>query len=943
MFQSGRVLRNALLLSAICAAARADCRFILADQSNWSANQGFYLDVENIAGGSSTCQLSNLTLYLGVADGASWRFIGDNAAWQTGHDYTATAIIKPTYAELYLDGQLIQHTDGGFAGIPNQSLLANTIPSWAGSASAYLAMQTSLTATSSGGTSASPPFATAPLPIPVMLLAAATSTETSAQFSYGTGESLTVTAVFHLEPLSDQQSYAPYIDQYGQSAYSTFAGKIMTDADLQAAAAEEQPKLAEWGTPVGFDQWGGVLNAGWTDAATGFFHVVRHNGVWWLISPAGNPCFYTAVDTAPLTRGNATPETGRAWEFSALPPQTAPFNAAWLSDVWGTAGVEDVSFDTWNMIRKYGAAWDTTATNLAVQRIRAWGFSGLGKWSSDAGNLPIVPVLYTSVPYLTRHPDIFDQTIRGGIANDLTQQIQPRANDPLVVGWSFGNEYDGIVDLSEITQILDMGSGVSAKRALIDHALASIYGGNVAAMASAWGVTAASAGDLYASTPTPPAADVETLREYFEDQFYAFLYTTIKGIDPNHLYLGFWIVPGWWVNSTDWTLLAAHVDVIGYDRYSPMFQDSFMEGLAKSAAKPMLLGEFSFPPAYGLARGFRVYQSANAADDADAGSQYAQWLNAAARNPWCVGVAWFEYRDEPVSGRGFLGETDLNLVEGEDYAFGLVDVADRPKYDLVEQMRTANLSVAKQRLAFGPPALNAGGVVSNASFDSSMPVAPGSLVSIFGSGLSGSVFKASSTPLPITLGTTSLTLDGTGVPLIHVLPLQVDAQIPWEAAGQTQAQLQIVTDDLAGKAITVPLAAFAPAIYRMNAAGQGAIIIANTKTLAAPAGGEFNGQPARRGIDYISIFATGLGPITNQPATGAPASTMVLSHTLNPVTVEIGGATAGKVSFAGLAPGFVGLYQVNALVPAEAPAGDAVLVSIAVGGIVSNVATMAVE
>ena len=56
---------------------------------------------------------------------------------------------------------------------------------------------------------------------------------------------------------------------------------------------------------------------------------------------------------------------------------------------------------------------------------------------------------------------------------------------------------------------------------------------------------------------------------------------------------------------------------------------------------------------------------------------------AAAHNPWCVGAAWFEYRDEPVSGRGFLGETDLDLVEGEDYAFGMVDVADRPKYDLV--------------------------------------------------------------------------------------------------------------------------------------------------------------------------------------------------------------------------------------------------------------------
>ena len=53
-------------------------------------------------------------------------------------------------------------------------------------------------------------------------------------------------------------------------------------------------------------------------------------------------------------------------------------------------------------------------------------------------------------------------------------------------------------------------------------------------------------------------------------------------------------------------------------------------------------------------------------------------MQSATRNPWCVGVAWFEYRDEPVSGRGFSGELDSGLVQGEDYAFGMVDVADRP-------------------------------------------------------------------------------------------------------------------------------------------------------------------------------------------------------------------------------------------------------------------------
>lgn len=258
----------------------------------------------------------------------------------------------------------------------------------------------------------------------------------------------------------------------------------------------------------------------------------------------------------------------------------------------------------------------------------------------------------------------------------------------------------------------------------------------------------------------------------------------------------------------------------------------------------------------------------------------------------------------------------------------MVDVADRPKYDLVNQVRTANLAMAQRRLAFAPPALNAGGTVNNASFAANSPVAPGSLVSIFGAGLSDTDQTASAAPLPIALGSTALTLGGVPLPLIHAFPLQVDAQIPWELAGQSQAQLSIVTDDLSGNPVTVPLAEFSPGLYS-------AVLINGTSTLVGP------GHPAARG-DYINLFATGLGPVTHQPATGAPAPASPLAETTNKVTVTIGGVSA-PVPFAGLAPGFVGLYQVNVQVPVTAPSGGAVPVVLTVGGVLSNQITLAVE
>ena len=929
------------------AALATDCRFTLADQSNYAANMGFYLDLENTpAGSSTTCQLQNMIVAVGVADGSQWQFIVANPAWVLNQNYTAQAVITPTYFELYLNGQLLGHISSGFSGLPYQDLLANSIPSWAAGTGNYLAGQSSLDAVSSGGSAVSEVFAADMRPVPLMLLAPGALSE-SVPFPYDGSDSLTVTATFSLTAVSaNPQTYAPYVDTYGQSVYSTFTGKIQTDADLQTAAAEEQTALAGWGVPTGYDAWGGVLNAGWQDTATGFFHVTRRNNIWWLISPAGNPCFYIGLDTGPLTTGNNTPTTGREWEFAALPPQTAPFDVAWGYGDWGNTGISSVSFDTWNMIRKYGSgSWQTTATNLTVQRMQAWGFSGFGKWSSVTGNLPILPVLEPyNVPILVTHPDIFDPTVQGLFQTSLQQQIQPSLNDASILGWSFGNEYDEIITPAEITGILALAGTVPSKQGLVNQALSAIYGNSVSAMAAAWGVTAATVADLYNSSPTPPAADIETLREYYADQYYGYLYQTIKGIDPNHLFFGFWIVPGWWVNATDWQLQAAHVDVIGYDRYSPVFEDSLLQSLAVSTNKPIFLGEYSFPPTYSLLRGYEAYAAVSSTDDADAGTMYQTNLNAAAHNPWCVGVAWFEYRDEPVAGRGFLGETDLDLVEGEDYAFGMVDVADRPKYDLVNVVRTTNLAMAQRRLTFGPPSLNAGGTVDNASFAANTPVAPGSLVSIFGAGLSDTDQAAPGVPLPVALGTTSLTLGGVPMPLVHAFPLQVDAQVPWELAGQSQAQLGIVTDDLDGNTVTVPLAPFSPGLYAVagNGAGQGAIIINGTATLAAPSNSPYSAQPARRGVDYIDIFATGLGPVTNQPATGAPAPSNPLAYATNTVTVSIGGVPATP-TFAGLAPGWVGLYQVNVQVPANAPAGDAVPVSLSVGGVASNQVTMAVE
>ena len=136
---------------------------------------------------------------------------------------------------------------------------------------------------------------------------------------------------------------------------------------------------------------------------------------------------------------------------------------------------------------------------------------------------------------------------------------------------------------------------------------------------------------------------------------------------------------------------------------------------------------------------------------------------------------------------------------------------------------------------------------------------------------------------------------------------------------------------------------FNPGIFTTAATGegQGSILIAGTTTLAAPVGAFPDSRPVRKG-EFIAIFATGLGPVTNMPATGAPASDNPLSVTTTLPQVTIGGIPA-TVTFSGLAPGFVGLYQINVEIPAGAPSGDAIEVVVTIGGAQSNAVTIAVD
>jgi uncharacterized protein (TIGR03437 family) len=146
--------------------------------------------------------------------------------------------------------------------------------------------------------------------------------------------------------------------------------------------------------------------------------------------------------------------------------------------------------------------------------------------------------------------------------------------------------------------------------------------------------------------------------------------------------------------------------------------------------------------------------------------------------------------------------------------------------------------------------------------------------------------------------------------------------------------VKVVLDgDLFGNVVTVPIANAAPQFFT-NGSNVADALDTGYNLISSS-------NPAKRG-STILMYANGLGPVSNQPADGAPALASPLSQTTQTVTVNFGGQTATAL-FAGLAPGFPGLYQINVTVPQGVTPGSAVPVTITVNGQTSGQATLPVQ
>ncbi len=217
---------------------------------------------------------------------------------------------------------------------------------------------------------------------------------------------------------------------------------------------------------------------------------------------------------------------------------------------------------------------------------------------------------------------------------------------------------------------------------------------------------------------------------------------------------------------------------------------------------------------------------------------------------------------------------------------------------------------------------SASAVVNGASFAPAQPVSPGSLGTLFGTGFVTTDAVAGSIPLPMTLGGVSVTIGGVPAPLLGVYKNQINLQVPWTVPAGS-AQVVVTVNGTALAPIQAMIASIAPGIFTTQSGTGQAVAINPDNSLADPA------HPAKAG-EALVILATGLGPVTPADGDGVASLDAERKSTTLP-TVLIGGESA-QVAFAGLSPQFVGVNQINVIVPKVATSG-VVALQIKSGGI----------
>ncbi len=498
------------------------------------------------------------------------------------------------------------------------------------------------------------------------------------------------------------------VDKFGQSALKDFPGKVKSEDELKADIARE-PKYLQGLPNSPRDAFGGLPGSRekFGFKKTGFFHIehirdAKRGGpdgtLPVLIDPEGNLFFQLGVCSLGSAGDSYTYIEGRRDIYAWLPDEDR-FKPSYIDN--GTA----FSFYAANWTRKFDRPWSNEDfMQGAIPRLRALGFNSEGAFSggtqaSKQAQFPRVGFLpfdgMETIPDSGGVFDPFAENSADKLKKLFADKLAGDNADPLLIGHFGGNE-QAFENIPKVVPGLDGKSG--AKRRLV--ALLRDKYHDIAAFNAAWEMKepAKSFDELNDErlfvTTKAAGGDVNALFGLLLDGYFKQISDAYRLSCPNHLLLG-----NRWLTSTasnDAVVKAAgkYLDVISVNYYTDSIEPAFLKRIHDlSGGRPILLSEWHYGSTEaGLSGGARQVK-----DQRERGAAYRNYVEQAASLGFVVGQEWFSYIDQPLTGRWF------QQYNGEKGNIGLVNVADRPYTEMLDQAARTNADVYQVLLGQKPP------------------------------------------------------------------------------------------------------------------------------------------------------------------------------------------------------------------------------------------------
>ena len=494
------------------------------------------------------------------------------------------------------------------------------------------------------------------------------------------------------------------VDAWGQYTGADWPGKVHRDGDFVKQRAAESKAIRIAPSLPNRDRFGGTLSHA-ALPASGFFRTAKVDGKWWLVDPDGRLFFSFGVNC--VQPDESTFLTGRESMFQWIPSQSDPLNRF----RYHTSGIHsgpvkegDVyNFYGANLYRKFGEDYHKGWQDLSLARLPAWGFNTIGNWSEASfyrnGKVPYVATggidgaharLSSGSDYWSTMHDPFDPQFKIDVEQSLANLISTVKGDPWCIGYFIDNELSWAGDGPDGRYGLGLGAlkasvGSPGKAALLDQ-LQKKYG-EVAGLNSAWG-TQFSEWDAM-KQPVPTVVLNDAIRKdlsFFVHRlalrYFSTIRDEIKRQDPNHLYLGCRFA---WFGGEAEQAAAEVCDVISYNIYAPKLNELPWSHVAQFN-KPCIIGEFHFGA---LDRGMFHPGLVSTPNQAARAAMYEDYVGSVLRSPSFVGCHWFQYTDEPLTGRSW---------DGENYNIGMVSVTDTPYAEMIQAAKNIHSKGYRIRL-----------------------------------------------------------------------------------------------------------------------------------------------------------------------------------------------------------------------------------------------------